>query len=211
MSARFPRDPKRLRSDCVSGPVHEDSRRFLNENSHFPADYVSRHLETKSGHRRGRLDPRRPFVGLTPQPLPKPLVSLLVALSLVPRLARSPMSLALTLGCAAHQLPITRSSMREKPPSADPARALAGHPPPASPASPPASPLSPSARPPPFGRHRVHLGQHGLHRPSSRRALGGSVLASETGFILTGGEELVGIMRGGSCFGYQARLESTLG
>jgi hypothetical protein len=96
---------------------------FLNDHREFGADYVSHHVEPKSGHDRGRgglLERRSQSSAQS--------LGLLVGRVLVPPLrARASVSLTLTDGRAAYVLASAGSWVRLEPVMADPARALAGH------------------------------------------------------------------------------------
>jgi hypothetical protein len=128
MSAGSPRDPAELRRHCVTRPRREFSRRFLNENRNFDADCVTRCPQVKSGQRRASVRRGRARTRcLAPQPATKPILFIVVRVSLAPRRCRTPNTLALTRRIAAHVLPIARARVRLVPPTADPARALAGH------------------------------------------------------------------------------------
>ena len=151
MSAGSPRDPAGLGRNCVTRPRRELSRRFLNENRHLDPDCVTSCPEVKSGQRPARLRRHRAALRVrASQPSPKAILFLLVAVFLAPRRYRATHALSLALRVAADMLPITRTHVRLEPPSADPARTLAGHRPQRRAASTPSRPPStatPSTRP----------------------------------------------------------------
>jgi hypothetical protein len=123
MSDDFARDSKPLAHHCVSHPIADYFGGFFNDYREFRAHYVSHHLEAKSGrHRAWALRD-----GL-PKSSAKAVGLLLGGVLLSPSLARLAVPLSLAPLVTAHSLAIAGSRMWLEPPTADPARALAGHP-----------------------------------------------------------------------------------
>lgn len=123
VSGEFPSDFKDLSVHCISHPVAHYFAGFLNDYGKFRSHCVLHGRETKSGRRRARALRDR-----LPQPATQTVGLLLGRVLAAPARTRSAVPLSLALVVAAHALAITGAWVRQKPPTADPARALAEHP-----------------------------------------------------------------------------------
>lgn len=116
-SARDSSVPSDFRAHCVSHACCEDLCEKLHDHSRFQPHCVSHCVPPKSVFRwhHRRLSLRCQLGWFSDHTVLEPRAPFLVAFPVAPRLARATMSLALTLGSAAHLLSITGPRMRPEP------------------------------------------------------------------------------------------------